>query len=223
MALLMVMFVGGMLASMKKSKISNGRSPSGFFLSQGHLRGPALLRAEPSLSLNKYAFLQDETIVLLTQRERGGSVLTGGVMNSNKAYLLLVFLFMFIAPNMANASDEQAYWEYVDQKCAPYRQALLEIDTLVEEIKVLYSDEPETLERVLASQDAWRAYLDAHIDAMYHGGGIAVGNVYKLCICLLMEPIVEVRLQQLRYWRDGTFEGDVCCGHVRRSDEEPDQ
>lgn len=130
-----------------------------------------------------------------------------------KSFYYIMISLLFI-PSVAQAAD--SYAEEVEESCSQYQGMLADVAKTMEEIKVLYADDPETLQRIVLSQDAWEDYLHKHIDAMYHGGTAEVGSVHILCICDLMKSTVQDRLYQLHYWRDGAEEGDVCSGHVRR-------
>ncbi|MGE4551989.1 MAG: hypothetical protein AB7D57_02690, partial [Desulfovibrionaceae bacterium] len=141
------------------------------------------------------------------------------------AALLLVLLVGGPAPASAtdaqpeaaaNASEEgMTFAQEFDQACRKYSLALLEVEKIMKEIKKIYADDPETLRRIIKAQTAWETYRRSHVDALYHGGPGAFGSASVYCNCVNMLPVVELRLQQLRYWRDGTVEGDVCAGHVK--------
>lgn len=118
-------------------------------------------------------------------------------------------------PEAANATDKpMTLEEEFDHPCERFTLGRIEIRKLVEDIKQIYADEPVTLRRILKAQAAWDTYVIAHSDALY-GGPESYGSIADFCNCINLLPIVELRLQQLRYWRDGTVEGDVCAGHVK--------
>jgi hypothetical protein len=121
------------------------------------------------------------------------------------------------------AAQESEYAKYKKEVCTPYYESTKSMYAMVDEIKVLYADDPEILADILKNQERWQAYHDGYIEAMYGEPYVSPMSDRHLCVCRLMTPVVEVRLQQLRYWRDGTFEGDVCGGNARFYEEEQDQ
>lgn len=68
--------------------------------------------------------------------------------------------------------------------------------------------------KIRAAQEAWMAYRDAQIEAMFAAGQkqTAYGSVYPMCVQQLRARWAAERTKELRAMMSRPEEGDVCCG-----------
>lgn len=85
---------------------------------------------------------------------------------------------------------------------------------VVERVRAQYEREPEFIEALIQSQEAWKNFRTAELRMKFPKEPDEYGSVYDMCVNDYLADITEQRITQLRVWLDGTFEGDVCAGSV---------
>jgi len=132
---------------------------------------------------------------------------------TNRWGCLVAIVFIFITSVTALAQDE--YSKMVENPDLTYEKAEGVLNTMVNKIHELYSDQPEFLEKFDASQEAWENYRLSHIRALYPGGRDNYGSSFDFCGPNESLRLVKERISLIKQWIIGTIEGDVCCGTVR--------
>ncbi len=97
---------------------------------------------------------------------------------------------------------------------------MAEMDRIYAEILKRFGDDTRFIEKLQASQNAWRAYRDAHLQALYPADDktLAYGSAYRHCRQLAIAVLTRERIMHLRQWLQGVEEGEVCAGsRPRRS------
>ncbi len=96
--------------------------------------------------------------------------------------------------------------------------AVAEMDRILAEILNRFSDDNRFIEKLKASQKAWRAYRDAHLEALYPADDkmLAYGSAYRHCRQIALAELTSERIKYLRRWLQGVPEGDVCAGSLPR-------
>ena len=96
--------------------------------------------------------------------------------------------------------------------------AVAEMDRIFAEILIRFSDDTRFIEKLKASQKAWRAYRDAHLEALYPADDkmLAYGSAYRHCRQIALAALTSERIKHLRRWLQGVPEGDVCAGSLPR-------
>lgn len=78
-------------------------------------------------------------------------------------------------------------------------------------------NDPETLAKIRAAQQAWLAFREAHVAAVFPKADTPdaqyeYGSSLTMCMASLAADLTGPRIAQLRDWADGIEEGDVCAG-----------
>ncbi len=66
------------------------------------------------------------------------------------------------------------------------------------------------------AQRAWLVFRDAEVGAQFPDADphAAYGSVYPMCVSNLKTELTLKRIEQMKQWRDGEPEGDVCAGSI---------
>ncbi len=78
-------------------------------------------------------------------------------------------------------------------------------------------DDPVFMQKFKAAQNAWAAYRDAQLAALYPHAEEEpqyYGSVYRMCYYIERQQLTTARIKELRRWIDGVEEGEVCCGSL---------
>ena len=95
-----------------------------------------------------------------------------------------------------------------------------ELESVLASIARQYADKPLFLERLDKAQAAWRAFMDAELEAIYpptEFGDVfdSYGSMYPLCWAEKKQALIGARIRTLRSWLAGSQDGDVCVGSVK--------
>ena len=92
-----------------------------------------------------------------------------------------------------------------------------ELNRIYNEIKRIYADEPEFIEKLKLAQLAWIKSRDADLELYYPKTNkrLEYGSVYPMCVSSMKTVITLKRIDILKQWLDGVEEGNVCAGSVK--------
>jgi len=131
---------------------------------------------------------------------------------------------LLLVPFQLNAEVgciEKAYTQQEMNSCAglDYESADSELNRVYNEIKRVYSDEPEFLEKMKSSQLAWIKLRDADLEMYFpkEKKRFEYGSVFPMCASGIKTRITIQRIEFLKQWLKGVEEGDVCSGSVRNA------
>jgi Lysozyme inhibitor LprI len=85
-----------------------------------------------------------------------------------------------------------------------------------------YAKDQQFIAKLKTAQRAWLAFRGAQLEALFPKTDkqAEYGSVYPMCRCSELQSLTEERAKQLKRWLDGTKEGNVCAGSVRRAQSE---
>lgn len=95
----------------------------------------------------------------------------------------------------------------------------LQLKHVLAKIKARYqSQDPEFLEKLVLSQQAWQKSLAADLAMKYPQTNkqLAYGSVYPMCASAFEASLITKRITFLQQWLKGSVEGEVCAGSVAR-------
>lgn len=97
-----------------------------------------------------------------------------------------------------------------------FQAADRELNQVYSQVLRKYAKDPVFIAKLKAAQRAWLAFREAEVAAHYPDANptAAYGSVYPACVDDLETELTMKRIEELKLWRDGTQEGDVCAGSV---------
>ena len=91
--------------------------------------------------------------------------------------------------------------------------------TVLKQINVLYADSPVFLKKLRISQNCWKKFRDAHMDAIYPAADKQAlqeyGSVFPMAYAMEKRRLTEQRIKELSVWINGVPEGTVGAGSVK--------
>lgn len=117
-------------------------------------------------------------------------------------------------------ADAQTQQQMSQDACQEMEQIQGAVDAAYRQILNDYGENTQFTRKLTEAQQAWTAFRDAHVEAIYpeHDKQAEYGSTYKLCRCIALTELTKHRLQELRRWVVGVNEGDVCRGSARLSE-----
>jgi len=114
----------------------------------------------------------------------------------------------------------QSQREMERRSCAAYQAAEKELSDVYGAVLARYAQDPAFVAKLKRAQQAWIAYRDAELAALYPSNDKrgAYGSVYETCYCSEQRQMTEQRTEVLRQWLTGVDEGNVCGGSRRAAD-----
>ncbi|WP_161973727.1 lysozyme inhibitor LprI family protein [Hwanghaeella grinnelliae] len=127
------------------------------------------------------------------------------------------------APALAQDASDACWDKAVTQRdltdCAARDMdaAEIQMNTLYAIVLDKFRGDPETLGKIRAAQQAWLAFREAHVAAVYPKADTPdaqyeYGSSLSMCMASVAANLTGPRIAQLRDWADGIPEGDVCAG-----------
>lgn len=151
-----------------------------------------------------------------------------------KKLLLSTAFALFLLPTAANAQDAQtpapqtpapkaktakipSMRQVENTTCAGVKEAEAKLDTVYKAVQKQYSYDPLFLQYLDQSQQAWNAYRDAELKAVYPPNyRQSYGTTIIQCECLEATRLNNLRIDELNRWISGTFEGNSCAGTLMK-------
>lgn len=116
-----------------------------------------------------------------------------------------------VVGNVASQSPTQA-----DPDNCDFNKADAKLNKVYQRVLAEYRQDKIFIVKLRAAQRAWLAFRDAHIASIYPASDPReYGTVNRMCRCMILVSLTEVRTNELQRWVDGTIEGDVCAGSVK--------
>jgi uncharacterized protein YecT (DUF1311 family) len=120
---------------------------------------------------------------------------------------------------MASVSTlhSQTQSELDEQACGQFHKADVAMNDAYARILKEYANDQQFIAKLKTAQQAWLAYRDAELEALYPKANkqAEYGTVYPMCHCSELQFLTEARTKELKRWLDGTIEGDVCAGSLK--------
>lgn len=136
----------------------------------------------------------------------------------------LAALALAAAPALAQDASSDACWDkavtqrdMTDCAARDMDAAEMQMNTLYAIVLDKFRGDPETLGKIRAAQQAWLAFREAHVAAIYPKADTPdaqyeYGSSLSMCMASVAADLTAPRIAQLRDWVDGIEEGDVCAG-----------
>jgi uncharacterized protein YecT (DUF1311 family) len=124
------------------------------------------------------------------------------------ALLALLAVAALPAPALA-----QSQAEINASACDAVKKADAELNAVYTAILKKNAEDKRFLDKLKAAQRAWIAFRDAEMGARYPAQDKSeYGSAFNLCWCNALADLTRRRTTDLKLWRDGIPEGDVCVG-----------
>ena len=100
------------------------------------------------------------------------------------------------------------------RSCAEYQAAEKELGEVYNAVLARYAQDRALVAKLKRAQQAWTAYRDAELGALYPANDkqAAYGSMYETCHCNEQKQMTAQRTEVLRQWLNGVEEGNVCAG-----------
>jgi uncharacterized protein YecT (DUF1311 family) len=128
--------------------------------------------------------------------------------------LLLQVAILLIAPQAQSHAQTQS--ELNADVCSALRQAEQKMQETYSRVLERRKDDHAFVTKISRAQAAWKAFLDASLEAVYPAEDkqSEYGTMFPMCSCGKAIVLVEDRTKQLEVWLAGVSEGEVCAGSV---------
>ena len=125
--------------------------------------------------------------------------------------LVLTAVLVLAAPALPALAQSQA--AYNAAACAALKKADAELNAVYAAVLKKNADDKNFIDKLKVAQRAWVAFRDAEMAARYPAmDKWEYGSAFDLCWCNGLAALTQQRTEQLKPWRDGIPEGDVCTG-----------
>ena len=106
------------------------------------------------------------------------------------------------------------------RSCAAYQAAEKELGDVYAAVLARYAQDKAFVAKLKRAQQAWLAYRDAELAALYPSQDKQAdyGSMYETCYCSEQRQMTEQRTEVLKQWLTGVEEGNVCAGSRRAAD-----
>jgi uncharacterized protein YecT (DUF1311 family) len=131
--------------------------------------------------------------------------------------LLIVSLclaFRFIAPVYQACAETQASLNA--DACLDLEHSNAEMKRIQRRIILDHKDEKMFVAAFRKAQQAWMAFRDAQLNAVYPESPELYGSANVMCRCFVLNKLTRERIETLKMWLSEEMEGDVCAGSMKR-------
>jgi uncharacterized protein YecT (DUF1311 family) len=100
--------------------------------------------------------------------------------------------------------------------CAALSQAEQKMRETYSRVVERMRDDHVFVAKLGRAQEAWNAYVDASLDAIYPAEDkrSEYGTMFPMCSCRRAMSYVQDRIKQLEVWLVGVEQGETCTGSV---------
>lgn len=143
---------------------------------------------------------------------------------ASSAAVCVLLLSFGAGPALAQTAPSEDCWDkavtqrdLTDCAAQDMNAAEMRMNTLYAIVLDKYRGDLETLAKIREAQQAWQAFREAHVAAVFPKAGTAdaqyeYGSSLSMCLASESANLIGPRIAQLRQWADGIEEGDVCAG-----------
>lgn len=107
--------------------------------------------------------------------------------------------------------------------CEGFAKVDAELNRVYADVLREYAKDRLFVAKFKRAQRAWLAFADSHLESLFPKGPAAYGTVNRTCRCSVKTDLTRERIRQLQMWLEGTPEGDVCGGSIKRKDSEDEE
>ena len=128
-------------------------------------------------------------------------------------YLVLALVTVFALSVIPTPALAQSQMELNQTSCDAVKKADAELNAVYTAILKKNAGDRRFIDKLKAAQRAWVAFRDAEMGARYPAEDKSeYGSAFNLCWCNALADLTKRRTADLKLWRDGIPEGDVCVG-----------
>ena len=125
----------------------------------------------------------------------------------------LVFALVALLALVPAAASAQSQMELNATSCGAAKQADAELNAVYTAVLRKNAEDKRFIDKLKTAQRAWVAFRDAEMGARYPAQDKSeYGSAFDLCWCNALAELTKRRTADLKLWRDGVPEGDVCVG-----------
>jgi uncharacterized protein YecT (DUF1311 family) len=126
---------------------------------------------------------------------------------------MLALLALLAVAALPAPAQAQSQAEINASACDAVKKADAELNAVYTAILKKNAEDKRFLDKLKAAQRAWIAFRDAEMGARYPAQDKSeYGSAFNLCWCNALADLTRRRTADLKLWRDGIPEGDVCVG-----------
>lgn len=130
-------------------------------------------------------------------------------------FLLTIFVLTFLASGYTFA---QTQLEMNMESSKVYEQADDKLNSIYQQIRKKYSNDPTFLLALRNSQRNWIAFRDSELKMKYPDRGpYWYGSIHPVCVSYYMAELTNERTETLKEWIIGIEDDDVCAGTTRNN------
>ena len=122
--------------------------------------------------------------------------------------------------NCLNMAETQFEMNQCEQ--SEFEKADAELNRIYQKIRKLYADDPVFLQKLRDTQRLWIQFRDAELEMKFPHSDeprYYYGSVYPMCFAGYKANLTTERVATLKQWLEGTEEGDVCAGSIKRPED----
>lgn len=128
-------------------------------------------------------------------------------------HLVLALFAVFALSVIPTPALAQSQMELNMTACEAVKKADAELNAVYTAILKKNAGDRPFIDKLKAAQRAWVTFRDAEMGARYPAEDkSAYGSAFNLCWCNALADLTKRRTADLKLWRDGIPEGDVCVG-----------
>ena len=127
--------------------------------------------------------------------------------------MVLALVAVFAVLGVPARAMAQSQTQLNTTACDAVKQADAELNAVYTAILKKNAADRTFIDKLKVAQRAWVAFRDAEMGARYpEEDKSAYGSAFNLCWCNALADLTKRRTADLKLWRDGIPEGDVCVG-----------
>ena len=100
--------------------------------------------------------------------------------------------------------------------CLELENSNAEMKRIQRRIILDHNEEKRFVAAFRKAQQAWIAFRDAQLNAVYPESPKLYGSANVMCRCFVLNKLTRERMETLKMWLSEDTEGDVCAGSMKR-------
>tara|TARA_R110001583_G_scaffold113965_2_gene264421 strand:+ start:836 stop:1228 length:393 start_codon:yes stop_codon:yes gene_type:complete len=125
-----------------------------------------------------------------------------------------ILILLFLTFSLSSFSQNQAELNKIAN--LEYSKADKDLNNIYQHILTEYKTDKIFVENLKKSQRIWIEFRDAELEMKYPKRESGYyGSVHPMCIAFYLKELTERRTKNLKVWKSGIEEGDVCIGSVK--------
>jgi len=128
-------------------------------------------------------------------------------------------MLLFLTFNLSVFSQTQL--EMNNEANNKYKKADAKLNSIYQRVLDEYKLDTLFVDQLKKSQRIWIEFRNAELELKYPAENkqIEYGSTHPMCVALYLKELTEIRTKRLKIWINGTEQGDLCAGSVKRVSE----